>query len=188
MSRASTITAFNNQGVLDFFKMLASETGSTVFEQDTAVMESIFYMCRGLGVSDFFYVPEKAGNGGHFSEKSHSDLNSLLNQEKDLRKKIVLNSSTRNSRFGTMVSMIGDDSIRYSVTGSAALNSASDGLHKLDANKKWRKQRRRLKDSGGSWDMGCAINFRGANNHHQFHRRLLGFWIQLAIRYDKKSH
>uniref|UniRef100_A0A060TAB9 Topoisomerase 1-associated factor 1 n=1 Tax=Blastobotrys adeninivorans TaxID=409370 RepID=A0A060TAB9_BLAAD len=157
LSRASTITAFNDQGVLDFFKMLASETGSIVFQQDTAVMECIFYMCRGLDASDFFYVPERAGNGGQFSEKSHSDLNSLLNQEKDLRKKIVLNSSTRHSRFGTMVSMIGDDDVRYSVTGSAALTSSSDGLHKLDANKKWRKPKRRLKDSGGSWDMDVPL-------------------------------
>lgn len=72
---------------------------------------------------------------------ANSDLTSLLSKEKQLRKNVVRNTSSRHSRFGSLISIQTPDNGRLTVSGGTAkdLIDKNTILNKLDDRKKWNK-------------------------------------------------
>lgn len=150
VSRVNTVIAFQEQSVLDFLSMLASGMGKDFVGQDTAVLECLFYMLRGIEATELY----SDVSGEVRKNPVNSSLQELLDEEKQLKKKIHLNSSSRHSRFGTMVSVNFQNEGRYTVSGQTALNNTTSSLDKLDQNKKWRKQSSNKKGKGVSIEFG----------------------------------
>jgi replication fork protection complex subunit Tof1/Swi1 len=142
ISRNTTILALNEQKVFGFLVTLGAGIGHDYQLQDTGILECLFYLFRGLRVNEIFDL----GREGPVN----SGLKQLLATERNIRRDIQRNSSSRHTRFGTMVSMVVEDKARLSISGQGAVVGTSETLNKLDASKKWRKPIRRITEQGVS--------------------------------------
>lgn len=156
ISTDNTISAFHKQNVLEFLVMIAAGIGTTFDAQDTIIMESLFYMLKGVPVGSVLDGPkeeistEASVTGHHQSNNQPDNLLSLLQREKEMELNFKRSASTRHNRFGTMVSMVVGADTRLSLSGSKGLTGMSDSLRRLDATKKWHKPLRRRIDEGVS--------------------------------------
>ncbi|CAN6643414.1 topoisomerase 1-associated factor 1 [Trichomonascus vanleenenianus] len=154
VSRNATLSVLNDQKVLEFILMLAGEIESFRI-QDTAVMECVFHMLKGIPPSLLF--PDKSRKDGNSQAVAGgSDLKSLLAKEKDIRKSIQRKAPTRHHRFGTMVSLITPEHVRYAVSGSSGLSDNASSLYKLDANKKWHSRTEKKIDD--EWTCSTSLS------------------------------
>ena len=149
ISRDVTIETFHDQNIFDFLLTISSGMGDDFNYQDTVVMETLYHLLKGVDIEKLF-MTDKAQ-----SAKSISQLETLLNMEKDLKAKNARAQSTRHSRFGTTVWVQKSDGRRVTVSGQDVLADKSKGLEKVDNSKRWKKPRHR----GGKGDGPTANDF-----------------------------
>lgn len=154
VSRVNTIIGMKDQDVLDFLNMIASGLGQSFVVQDTAILECFFYLLRGIETSELY---SDVAGGDYRKKPENSTLKDLLDQEKTMKEKISKSSSSRHSRFGTMVSVDFQGEGRYTVSGQTALRDTSSSLGRIDANKKWRKPKVQRQGKGGAWNVEVPL-------------------------------
>jgi len=137
ISRDVTIETFHRQNIFDFLLTVSSGMGDDFNYQDTVVMETLYHLLKGVDIEKLFITDKVQG------AKSISQLETLLNMEKDLKVQNARAQSTRHSRFGTTVWVQKSDGRRVTVSGQDVLADKSKGLEKLDKSKRWKKPKYR---------------------------------------------
>ncbi|RPA96465.1 timeless-domain-containing protein [Choiromyces venosus 120613-1] len=133
ISRSATIEVLEDQNVLHFLLMLASEMGNEFNTQDVVVMEVIYHLVKSVDIEKMFLTDEQE------AQKQGQDLTALLKLEDEMKRTSIRGASTRHNRFGTTVWIERDDKTRSFVSGQGALLGKSTGLDKMDSSKKWKK-------------------------------------------------
>lgn len=118
--------------LLTISNSLGSEFDNNVF--GPCCLECINLIIKQVDVEDLLPGSKQSKSVNNVK----SELNNLL-QEESRRKKVQgQNLSTRHGRFGTLLSIQGDEQT-YVVSGQEALASSNMTLEKLDRSKKWNK-------------------------------------------------
>lgn len=152
ISRDVTIQVFQEQNIFDFLLTASSGMGEEFNTQDTVVMEILYHLLKGVDIEELF-MTDKAQD-----VKATSQLESLLNMEKNLKAKSARAQSTRHSRFGTTLWVQKQDGRRVTVSGQDVLVDKSKGLAKLNDTKKWKKPKYGMKSvAANDFDVTVAL-------------------------------
>lgn len=154
IGRSATIQEFDRQKVLEFLITMAAGMGSNFDVQDVSVLESLYYLLRGIDVERIF-------SGESSKDVVKRDLVSLLEAEKQLQRSAF--QPTRHSRFGTLVSMSVPGEGRLSVSGQRAISGVKQTLEDIDDKKKWHKPKRRTNDEKEKWNVTESITEEAAD-------------------------
>lgn len=150
ISTNTVVNTFQKNKVFPLLLTLSS-TLNTEFDQDfinMPLVEVLFYLSKDINQNSLFNNNNDKGgmNGKEFTTETGSELTDLLKKEFQMKKNLIKNTSSRHSRFGTLISIQTHDNGRLTVSGSRNALNDSAALNKLDSNKKWSKPIRRAKD------------------------------------------
>ena len=152
----TVLSCFKRNKVLLFLLTMCGSLGLD-FDRETfapCCLECIFLIVRGVEARDLVDnvrpVPETNDANGNnlptLSSTSDMALQDLLKEEKRRKKVQSQNISTRHGRFGTLLSLQGENS-SYVVSGQEALSSANQTFAQLDKSKKWNDRKHFKYDS-----------------------------------------
>ncbi|SCW03066.1 LAFE_0G02190g1_1 [Lachancea fermentati] len=149
VSLNTVVESFERNKVFDFLLTLASSVGGEFDASfiNVPLLELIFYLIKNVNHDVLF--PSKSSS--HVSSdirtcdnkglsKAGLELSQLLQREKELKKSVVRNTSTRHSRFGALLSIQTSNHQRLTISGGQDLLSDASALKKLDSRKKWNKR------------------------------------------------
>lgn len=139
VSRSATIEAFHRQDVLQLLLTISSNIASDFETQDVIILETLFYMLKGINVERLFMEKEQ------LVSSNAAELKGLLRKEKVTQAGQARNAPTRHGRFGTMVWVKRDEERMTTLSGQDALSGAQRGLSKMDKTKVWKRPRYRGK-------------------------------------------
>lgn len=151
----TVLSCFKRNKVLMFLLTLCGSLGLD-FDRETFAplcLECIFLIIRGIPAQNLVQqkpvVVENPADGNDLptlSSTTDMALQDLLSEEKRRKKVQAQNISTRHGRFGTLLSLQGDNS-SYVVSGQEALSSANQTFAQLDRSKKWNDRKHFKYDS-----------------------------------------
>lgn len=154
VSLNSAVVSFERNKVFAFLLTLAS-TMDQEFDAafiNVPLLELVFYLTKDVDSQELF---KSAGGDGASSgrdsrsrqpvpagglSRAGAELSQLLKKEHQLKKSVIRNTSTRHSRFGSLLSIQTPDHGRLTVSGARDLLNSDAALQKLDASKKWNKR------------------------------------------------
>ncbi|KAI8385416.1 Topoisomerase 1-associated factor 1 [Nakaseomyces glabratus] len=145
ISQSTVISCFKKNKVFPFLLTLGSSM-TKEFDQDfinIPLMEVMFFLTKDISQDSLLFKSgelDTAQSENHLS-KAGQELNDLLQKESQLKKKVIMNTSTRHSRFGAMLSIQTLDQKRLTVSGSQNLLDNSKALQKIDDSKKSKGRR-----------------------------------------------
>ncbi|KAL3230449.1 Topoisomerase 1-associated factor 1 [Nakaseomyces bracarensis] len=152
ISLNSVISSFQKNKVFPFLLTLGSSINKE-FDQDfinIPLLEVMFFLTKDVNHKVLF--PQLANMDSRsvtvdrpVSRTGH-ELSELLNKENQLKKKVVMNTSARHSRFGAMLSIQTYDKGRLTITGGQNLLDNSKALQKLDDSKRSKGRMVRVRD------------------------------------------
>ncbi|ORY80053.1 timeless protein-domain-containing protein [Protomyces lactucae-debilis] len=154
INRSDTILAFQRGYAFDFINVLASGMGSDFNDEDVIVMDLMYRLLRGVSpMAVYAHGPTVA-----LSSAIKSDLTTLLDSEKDMRRNSRVKAHTRHNRFGTMVSVV-KDSRRFTVASQTGLVESEQfgNFQGIEASKRWNKPQRKIK-SEDDLELSISIN------------------------------
>ena len=141
LNRSATIDAFHRQDVLALLLTISSNIGEDFKTQDTAILEVLFHLLKGIDVEKLFMDQKQ------LSHHNDNELKALLNQEANMHRGYLKNAPTRHNRFGTMIWVKREGPGRVStVSGQNALKSGQQTLKQMDQSKKWNKPKQRSRN------------------------------------------
>ncbi|CCK70714.1 Tof1p KNAG_0F00450 [Huiozyma naganishii CBS 8797] len=151
ISLNAVINSFERNKV---FKLLLTLSNSvnTEFDPDfiiIPVLEIMFYLTKDINPRLLFSRDLQSQEGKDTRQtgsKAGNELSNLLSKEFQMKKNLIKNTSSRHSRFGTLLSVETPEKIRLTVSGSQNILDESKALQKLDSRKKWSKRTTRVKD------------------------------------------
>lgn len=144
ISLNAAISAFHRNKVFGLLLTLSSSPAGE-FDQEfinLPVMEVLFFLVKDL---DHRVLIKRGKSGpqtstdGEYSSAG-LQLTQLLKEERNLKKIVVQNTSSRHSRFGSLLSIQTHNNVRLTVSGSQNLLDDGSALKKLDNRKKWKKR------------------------------------------------
>lgn len=151
VSRSATIDAFSYQDIFLTLLTLASNMGEDFRTEDVIVMEIIFHIVKRVDPSSLF-VSEKQLN-----KAKGQELASEMRKEAAMLKSYNKNTTTRHSRFGTMIWVKRADGKMVTVSGQEALLDAKTRERKMDSSKTFRPPRRARKPEMEPKDLGPPV-------------------------------
>lgn len=134
--RSETILALQKAKALEFLCVLASGMGEEFLEEDVIVLDTIYFLLRGVDPSTIFDPINAA------SDTIKKDLSNLLAKEKHMRTDNKKLAHTRHNRFGTMISVV-KDSRRFTVASQTAI--IGNNFAGIEASKKWNRPQTHIK-------------------------------------------
>lgn len=156
VSRSATIEAFHRQDVLALILTMASNMGEDFNTQDTALLEVLFHLLKGINVEKLFMDRKQ------LSDTSSTELKSLLAKEADMHRGYAKNAPSRHNRFGTMIWVQRDGEGRHStVSGQNSLKDGQQTLNMMDKSKRWNKPKQHVKGDDQTYerfDMPVPLN------------------------------
>ena len=164
ISRSATIDAFDYQDIFHLLLTVSSTMGEEFNTQDVVVLDVLFHLIKGVDIEKLFMDEKKADNS------KMDELIQMRKKEATMLRGYQANAPTRHNRFGAMVWMKREDSKMTTISGQAALTSASTSLAKMDSSKKFRPPRRALKEDDGpnGFDMPVPLTVRANKNLRTF--------------------
>lgn len=146
ISLNTVVSCFKRNKVLMLLLTITGSLGQD-FDRETfapCCLECIFLLVRAVDARDLAdpttRAPESVESNGNnlptLSSTSDMALNDLLNEEQRRKNIQAQNISTRHGRFGTLLSLQGNN-LSYVVSGQEALASTSQTFAQLDRSKKW---------------------------------------------------
>ena len=160
ISRSATIAAFDYQDIFHLLLTVSSTMGGDFNTQDVVVLDVLFHLIKGVDIEKLFMDESKANNS------KMNELNRLRKKEDAMLRGYQANAPTRHNRFGAMVWMQREDAKMTTVSGQAALTSASRSLAKMDSTKKYQRPRRALKGDNGPMDFDTPVTLNVQANKH----------------------
>ncbi|KAK3351607.1 timeless protein-domain-containing protein [Neurospora tetraspora] len=151
VSRSATIDAFSYQDIFLTLLTLASNMGEDFRTEDVIVMEIIFHLVKRVDPSSLF-VSEKQLN-----KAKGQELASEMRKEAAMLKSYNKTTTTRHSRFGTMIWVKRADGKMVTVSGQEALLDAKTRERKMDSSKTFRPPRRARKPEMEPKDLGPPV-------------------------------
>lgn len=151
VSRSATIDAFSYQDIFLTLLTLASNMGEDFRTEDVVVMEIIFHLVKRVDPSSLF-VSEKQLN-----KAKGQELASEMRKEAAMLKSYNKTTTTRHSRFGTMIWVKRADGKMVTVSGQEALLNAKTRERKMDSSKTFRPPRRARKPEMEPKDLGPPV-------------------------------
>lgn len=151
VSRSATIDAFSYQDIFLTLLTLASNMGEDFRTEDVVVMEIIFHLVKRVDPSSLF-VSEKQLN-----KAKGQELASEMRKEAAMLKSYNKTTTTRHSRFGTMIWVKRADGKMVTVSGQEALLDAKTRERKMDSSKTFRPPRRARKPEMEPKDLGPPV-------------------------------
>ncbi|EGO60526.1 hypothetical protein NEUTE1DRAFT_119688 [Neurospora tetrasperma FGSC 2508] len=151
VSRSATIDAFSYQDIFLTLLTLASNMGEDFRTEDVVVMEIIFHLVKRVDPSSLF-VSEKQLN-----KAKGQELASEMRKEAAMLKSYNKTTTTRHSRFGTMIWVKRADGKMVTVSGQEALLDAKTRERKMDNSKTFRPPRRARKPEMEPKDLGPPV-------------------------------
>lgn len=172
ISLSAVVGAFQTNKVFKFLLTLSSSINQ---EFDAAfinvpLLELIFFLIKNASHSTFFPAGGKISskpnqkNEGLGQTQVGSELSRLLKKEREMKKTVVRNTSTRHSRFGSLLSIQTSEHQRLTVSGGQNILDGDFALQKMDSRKKWNK-RSVMKDEHVE---GLASNFLNFNEEARY--------------------
>lgn len=147
------ISAFHKNKIFNLLLVL-SNTLTKEFDQEfinIPLLELLFYLTKNIKQEHLFKVEEDISQKSKTNERNctiaGSELSDLLKMERDMKKNVIKNTSSRHSRFGALLSIQTADKSRLTVSGANALLNDESALQKLDDRKKWRKRTSMKRDA-----------------------------------------
>ncbi|KAF1987316.1 timeless-domain-containing protein [Aulographum hederae CBS 113979] len=140
IARSAVIEAFHQQDIFAFLLTLTSGMGEDYTIQDTAVLEALFHLIKGIDPEKLF-MEEKI-----LTSANTDELKGLIQKEKAMLAGYARHAPSRHNRFGTMIWVKRDDERVSTVTGQDVLGNAQKSLQKMDKTKKWNKPKHRGKN------------------------------------------
>ncbi|SCU96685.1 LADA_0H02212g1_1 [Lachancea dasiensis] len=147
ISLAAVVDAFGKNKV---FGLILTLSRSINQDFDAAfinvpLLELTFFLVKNVNHSVLFDIDLRKkdrveGEGTGQLSRTGRQLSELLKKEHDMRKNVTKNTSTRHSRFGTMLSIQTPDQNRLTVSGAQNLLNDDSALKKMDSRKKWNKR------------------------------------------------
>lgn len=160
ISRSATIDAFDYQDIFHLLLTVSSSMGEDFNTQDVVLLEVLFHLIKGVD-------PEKLFIDENNVENSKMDeLNRLRKKEAAMLRGYQANAPTRHNRFGAMVWLQREDAKMTTISGQAALTSATRSLAKMDSTKKFKPPRRALKGDNGPMDFDTSVTLSVRANKH----------------------
>ncbi|CUM68359.1 uncharacterized protein PRCAT00006081001 [Priceomyces carsonii] len=149
ISMNSVLSAFQKNKVLTFLLTLSGTVGKD-FDKEAfsqACLECVYLILKGIKPEHVLMpmrkkAPQQVKRGKALPEiqslntSSGLQLKELLNQEATRKKVQTQHISTRHGRFGSLLSIQGNDT-SYVISGQEALVGLNSSLEKLDKSKKW---------------------------------------------------
>lgn len=160
ISRSATIDAFDYQDIFHLLLTVSSTTGEDFNTQDVVVLDVLFHLIKGVDIEKLFMDENKVDNS------KMDELNRLRKKEAAMLRGYQANAPTRHNRFGAMVWMQREDAKMTTISGQAALTSASRSLAKMDSTKKFKPPRRALKGDNGPMDFDTPVTLSVQANKH----------------------
>lgn len=160
ISRSATIDAFDYQDIFSLLLTVSSTIGEDFNTQDVVVLDVLFHLIKGVDLEKLFMDENKANNS------KMDELTRLRKKEAAMLRGYEANAPTRHNRFGAMVWMQREDSKMTTISGQAALTSASRSLAKMDSTKKFKPPRRALKGDNGPMDFDTPVTLSVQANKH----------------------
>ncbi|EAA29535.1 putative drug resistance protein MdrA [Neurospora crassa] len=151
VSRSATIDAFSYQDIFLTLLTLASNMGEDFRTEDVVIMEIIFHLVKRVDPSSLF-VSEKQLN-----KAKGQELASEMRKEAAMLKSYNKTTTTRHSRFGTMIWVKRADGKMVTVSGQEALLDAKTRERKMDNSKTFRPPRRARKPEMEPKDLGPPV-------------------------------
>ena len=134
ISRSATIDAFHRQLGFDVILAISSGMGDQFKMQDVVVLETLFYLLKGIDPERLFLDDEE------LTTKKDDELRDLMQKEKTLLGSYKRHAPSRHNRFGTMVWMKRDNDKVSTITGQSIISGPDrEGLQHMDKSKKWNK-------------------------------------------------
>ncbi|KAG2734040.1 hypothetical protein G9P44_003565 [Scheffersomyces stipitis] len=157
ISLSATISAFSKNRVLMLFLTLSSGIGVDFDSRflGPTLLECIHLLVRGVDPNDILKlkqmrIPTEINDPGNSSSPFHNvppassttglQLQDLLAKESKIKNSQTQSMSTRHGRFGSLLSIRGDHSMSFVVSGQEALINAGQTMQKLDRSKKWKNR------------------------------------------------
>jgi replication fork protection complex subunit Tof1/Swi1 len=160
ISRSATIDAFDYQDIFQLLLTVSSTMGEDFNTQDVVVLDVLFHLIKGVNVEKLFMDESQADNS------KMDELVRLRKKEAAMLRGYQANAPTRHNRFGGMVWMQREDAKMTTISGQAALTSASRSLAKMDSTKKFKPPRRALKGDNGPMDFDTPVTLSVRANKH----------------------
>lgn len=133
ISRSTTIDAFHKQLIFDVLLTVSSSMGDQFALQDVIVLETLFYLLKGVDPEQLFMNDEQ------LTTTRHDELKDLMQKEKALLSDYKRYAPSRHNRFGTMMWMKRGDEKRTTLTGQGVISGPDRDLTSMDKAKKWNK-------------------------------------------------
>ncbi|SCU99181.1 LAME_0G02146g1_1 [Lachancea meyersii CBS 8951] len=148
ISLSAVIEAFHRNKVLGLLLTLSNSINQ---EFDAAfisvpLLEVMFFLVKNVNHAVLYRKKAAGGqttNNNILAKETANnslELSGLLQKEHEMKKNVIRNTSTRHSRFGTMLSIQTSDHQRLTVSGGQNLLNSDYALKKLDSRKKWNKR------------------------------------------------
>lgn len=130
--RKSLILEFSRQKVLSFIVTLGAGMGSHFQNQDFLLLESLFYLLRGIDPKLLYGVKVDK------KDPAQGNLQSMLEIEDNMKQQVL--KSTRHSRFGTLIAINEGHGRFSSMTGQRGVSSVDSTLNSMNETKKWSRR------------------------------------------------
>ncbi|KAH3899610.1 Tof1p SCDLUD_003890 [Saccharomycodes ludwigii] len=138
ISMETTVQAFHKNKVfpllLSFSSLLNTEFQSGLMT--FALITTMYNLIKNINPYDLL-ASAISTNTTH----KHTSLSNLLSEEKELKKQVIKNTSSRHSRFGALISIQTSEHNRLTVSGSRNLLERGSLLQKLDDSKSLNKSK-----------------------------------------------
>ena len=183
ISRSATIDAFDYQDIFHLLLTVCSTMGEDFNTQDVVVLDVLFHLIKGVDLEKLFMDENKADNS------KMDELTRLRKKEAAMLRGYQANAPTRHNRFGAMVWIQREDAKMTTISGQAALTSASRSLAKMDSTKKFRPPRRALKGDSGpmDFDTPVALSVRATKNLRTFVEEFLDSGFNPLFNHIRKA-
>ncbi|KAF2791486.1 drug resistance protein MdrA [Melanomma pulvis-pyrius CBS 109.77] len=142
VSRSATIETFYEQDIFQVILSVASSIGEDFVTQDVLILETLFYLLKGIDAEKLFMEDRK------LSSKNTNELKDLIQKEKAMLAGYARHAPTRHNRFGTMIWLKRDDEKFSTISGQDVLGKAQKSMQKMDTTKKWNKPKRTGRKKG----------------------------------------
>lgn len=142
VSRSATIETFQEQDIFKVILSVASSIGDDYVNQDVVILETLFYLLKGIDAEKLFMEDKK------LSSKNTNELKDLIQKEKAMLAGYARHAPTRHNRFGTMIWLKREDEKVSTISGQDVLGKAQKSMQKMDTTKKWNKPKRTGRKKG----------------------------------------
>ncbi|KAK9457828.1 timeless protein-domain-containing protein [Dipodascopsis uninucleata] len=143
--RSLTILQFEQQKVLRFLLTLTSNIMDEFHTLNATLLDLTYQTLRCIKPGDLFSM-RSLPNGR------------LLQKHEDEAQVISKGVSTRHNRFGTLMSVVVDNEMRYTMSGQQAIQEGSSSIEILDATKKFLPPLRRMKIENDDLEKRISIS------------------------------